>query len=164
MKKYFLQIIMGLAILFGLVLAITPYVAEYIFPKTDEEIQEAKSEDVARALMAIFQSPDADISDAHAIHKKTATTKTAWFSFRTTRKPMQRFIHSRHLEQKELSEEILNTHFFKNSPPAEWWHADLGTETYFTGTDAGNQLYLLYNSRTKRGVLVISSVLKNSAS
>jgi len=160
MKKYFLQILMGLVILFGLILSITPYIADAIFPASEEEIRQAKSRDVAHALKAIFQSPDAEIEDAHAIHKKTATSKTAWFVFRTTRKPMQRFIHARHLEQKDLTAEILKQQFYLDNPPDQWWKPDLGTETYFVGQDSeNNSLRLIYNSRIKRGVLVISSQL-----
>ena len=70
---------------------------------------------------------------------------------------MQRFIHARKLEQKELSEDILNQAFFKNNPPIDWWNPDLGTETYFKGIDDNNEVHLIYNSRTKRGVLVIST-------
>ena len=157
MKKYIPQILMGLVILFGIVLTVTPYVAENFFPASEEEVRQAKSKDVAQALRAIFQSPDGDITDAKAIHKKTTTSKTAWFSFRSVRKPMQRFIHARKLEQKELSEDILNQAFFKNNPPIDWWNPDLGTETYFKGIDDNNEVHLIYNSRTKRGVLVIST-------
>lgn len=161
MKKYLPQILMGLVILFGLILAITPYVADYVLPASGEEVRQARSKDVAQALKTIFQSPDADISDARAIHKKTQTSKTAWFSFRTVRKPMQRFVHARHLKQKDLTEDILNTAFYKNNPPVSWWQPDLGTETYFTGDDGANILHLIYNSRTKRGVLVISTTFSN---
>jgi hypothetical protein len=157
MKKYFLQILMGLVILFGLILSITPYIADIIYPASEEEVRQAKSRDVAQALKAIFQSPDADIEDAHAIHKKTATSKTAWFSFRVTRKPMQRFIHARKLQQKELSPEILKQQFYQDNPPDQWWKPDLSTETYFSGQEGENTLWLIYNSRIKRGVLVIST-------
>jgi len=156
MKKYSLQILMGLVILFGLILSISPYLVDYL-PRSDEEVRAAKSEKVAEALARIFQSPDANISDAHAIHKQTAQAKTVWFSFRTTRKPMQRFIHIHKLKQKDLSEEVLNTVFHQNTPPASWWHADLGTKTYFTGQDGKSILNLIYNSRTKHGVLVVST-------
>ena len=156
MKKYSLQILMGIVILFGFISAISPHIINYL-PKSDEEIRTAKSEEVAQALAGIFQSPDANISDAHAIHKQTAQAKTVWFSFRTTRKPMQRFIHIHKLKQKDLSEEVLNTVFHQNTPPASWWHADLGTKTYFTGQDGKSILNLIYNSRTKRGVLVVST-------
>jgi len=161
MKKYFPQILMGLVILFGLILLITPYVADDIFPASEEEVRQAKSKDVSQALKAIFQLPDADITDARAIHKKTLKSKRAWFSFRTTRKPMQRFIHATGIEQKELSEDILNTAFYKNNPPDSWWQPDLGTETYFSGNDGSNEIHMIYNSRTKRGVLVISTTFNN---
>ena len=161
MKTYLPQILMGLVILFGIGLTVTPFVAENFFPASEAEVRQAKSRDVVQALKTIFQSPDGDISDARAIHKKTADSKTAWFSFRSVRKPVQSFIHARKLEQKELSEEILNQAFFKNAPPVSWWQPDLGTETYFTGEDNMNKLHLIYNSRTKRGVLVISTSLNN---
>lgn len=157
MKKYFLQILMGLVILFGLILSITPYVADIIYPASEEEVRQAKSRDVAQALKAIFQSPDAEIEDARAIHKKTATQKVAWFSFRTTRKPMQRFIHNQKLQQYELTPEILKQQFYQDNPPDQWWKPDLSTETYFSGQEGENSVRLIYNSRIKRGVLVIST-------
>jgi hypothetical protein len=161
-KKYLFPLLMGLVILFGLILSITPYIADAIYPASEEEVRQAKSRDVAQALKAIFQSPDADIEESRAIHKKTATKKTAWFSFRTTRKPMQHFIHARQLQQKELSPQILAHKFYLNKPPVPWWKPDLGTETYFEGKDGENSVYLIYNSRIKRGVLVISTVLVNN--
>ena len=157
MKKNFLPFLMGLVILFGLILSITPYVADSIYPASEEEIRQAKSREAAHALRAIFQSPDADIEDARAIHKKTASSKTIWFSFRTTRKPMQRFIHAKKLQQKELIPEILTQQFYQDNPPEQWWQPDLSTETYFSGQEGANTLNLIYNSRIKRGVLVITT-------
>ena len=157
MKKYFLPTLMGLVIFLGLILAITPYIADAIFPASAEEVRQAKSREVAQALKAIFQSPDAEIEAAQAMYKKTATGKVAWFSFRTTRKPMQRFIHDRKLQQKALTAEILKQQFYQDNPPDQWWKPDLSTETYFLGQEGENTLRLIYNSRIKRGVLVIST-------
>jgi hypothetical protein len=72
---------------------------------------------------------------------------------------MQRFIHNRKLIQKDLTPEILKQQFYPQNPPIPWWQPDLDTKTYFSGKDGENSLHLIYNSRIKRGVLVISTQL-----
>jgi len=149
---------MVLAIFAGLVLALTPLIANKIFPVPETAVRQAKPEAAAMALKRWFQSPDAPFIDVQAINKQTPTSNTAWFTFSVGRAPIEKYIVSKKLTQKELSPEILETTFFSKNPPASWWQPSaIVQETYFTGIDQGRKVSILYSPDSKRGVLVTTT-------
>ena len=153
--KIFASIIMGLAILMGLILALTPFVADKFFPMPENTVRQAKPEAAAMALKQWFRSPDALFVDVQAINKNTATGKTAWFSYSVGRAPVEKYITNKKLTQKELTQDIMSTIFSSNHAPATWWQPEaLAQQTYFTGEDQGRAVYLIYSPKSKRGVLV----------
>ncbi len=168
MRKHFLRyrqmktlatIFMGLAILVGLILAITPFVADKFFPIPENTVRQAKPEIAAKALQQWFQSSDEFFTDVQAINKSAASSKTSWFAFSVNRRPIEKFILNKKLVQSDLTEAILNTTFFKNNRPASWWQPEaIAQQTYFTGEDQGRQVSLIYNPDSKRGVLVTSTI------
>ena len=151
-------IIMGLAIVVGLILALTPFVADKFFPIPENTVRQAKPDAAAMALKQWFQSPDAPFIAVQAINKKTPTSNTAWFSFSVGRSPIERYIKNKNLTQKELNKDIMGITFSMNQPPASWWQPDaLAQQTYFTGEDQGRVVSLIYSPESKRGVLVTRS-------
>ena len=156
--KTLTSIIMGLAILVGLVLAITPFVADKFFPIPENTVRQAKPDAAAMALKQWFQSPDAPFIAVQAINKKTPSSNTAWFSFSVGRAPIEKYIVAKKLVQKELNKDIMGITFSMNQPPASWWQPDaLKQQTYFTGEDQGRIVSLIYSPASKRGVLVTRS-------
>lgn len=156
--KIFATIFMGFAITAGLVLALTPFVAEKFFPIPENTVRQAKPDAAAMALKRWFKSPDAQFIDVQAINKSTVTDKTSWFSFSVGRRPVEKYIVDKKLEQKTLTEDILDSKFFNNNPPASWWQPNaIVQETYFTGEDQGRSVALLYSPKSKRGVLVTTT-------
>ncbi len=148
-------VIMGLAILVGLILTLTPFVADKFFPIPENTVRQAKPEAAAKALKQWFQSPDAPFIAVQAINKKTPTSNTAWFAFSVGRRPVETYIINKKLEQKELTPEIMENTFYTKTPPATWWQPSaLAQETYFSGEDQGRIVYLIYSPKSKRGVLV----------
>lgn len=148
-------IIMGLAILVGLILAITPFVADKFFPVPENTVRQAKPEAAAMALKQWFQSPDAQFIAVQAINKKTPNGNTAWFSYSVDRRPVEKYIINKKLIQKELSNTIMATIFSTTKPPASWWQPEaLAQQTYFTGEDQGRVVALIYSPESRRGVLV----------
>jgi len=161
--KTLATIFMGLVILIGLILAITPFVAEKFFPVPENSVRQAKPDVAAMALQQWFQSPDELFTDVQAINKSSVNTsiinKTSWFSFSVGRRPVEKYIINKKLVQSELTEAILNTIFFKNNRPASWWQPEaIVQQTYFTGEDQGRQVSLIYSPNSKRGVLVTTTV------
>ncbi|HIO91992.1 MAG TPA: hypothetical protein EYG68_04005 [Leucothrix mucor] len=153
--KYFLPFIMGLTILTGLLVALTPHAIDFFFPVKENVIREADSEDAADALNRWFLSPKANFRDVEAARKRSKTESTAWFVFKVKREAVERFIGAKKLEQLELNDEILKTTFFANSPPRDWWHPKtLTRSSYFKGTDQGREMALIYNADTEEGALV----------
>jgi hypothetical protein len=156
--KTFSTIIMGIAILAGLILALTPFVADKFFPVPENVTRVAKPEAAALALQQWFKSPNAAITDVQAINKKIQDNNLSWFSFSVGRRPVEKYILNNKLAQKPLTDEILRTNFFMSNPPASWWQpAAVNQETYFTGEDQGRVVSLIYNPASKRGVLVTTS-------
>ncbi len=146
---------MGFVILVGLIFAITPFVADKFFPIPENTVRQAKPEAAAMALKQWFQSPDAPFVAVQAINKKTPTSNTAWFSFSVGRGPIEKYIMSKKLTQKELNKDIMGISFSTNQPPASWWQPEaLAQKTYFTGEDQGRVVSLIYSPESKRGVLV----------
>ena len=148
-------VIMGLAILVGLILALTPFVADKFFPIPENTVRQAKPEAAAKALKQWFQSPDSQFIAVQAINKKTATGSTSWFSYSVGRGPVEKYIVSKKLVQKELTKDIMGITFSTHQAPATWWQPEaLAQKTYFTGEDQGRVVSLIYSPESKRGVLV----------
>lgn len=153
--KYILPIVMALTILSGITLAITPWALDYFFPFKENVIRDADSEVAEDALGRWFLSPNANFMDVEAARQQSKIRSTAWFVFKVKRKAVERFIGSKKLEQLDLTEEILNTTFFANSPPRDWWQPKtLTRSSYFKGIDQGRELALIYNADTQHGALV----------
>lgn len=151
-------IIMGLAILVGFILALTPFVADKFFPVPESTVRQAKPDAAAMALKQWFQSPNTPFIAVQAINKKTPTSNTAWFSFSVGRAPIEKYIMSKKLIQKELNKDIMGITFSTNQSPASWWQPEaLAQQTYFTGEDQGRVVSLIYSPESKRGVLVTRS-------
>jgi len=153
--KTFATIFMGLAILMGLVLALTPFVAGKFFPIPENSVRQAKPEAAAMALKQWFQSPNAQFIAVQAINKKTPKSSTSWFSYSVGRGPVEKYILNKKLTQKDLTAEVMATTFSTKQTPASWWHPEALTQkTYFTGEDQGRIVSLIYSPESKRGVLV----------
>ena len=156
--KIFSTILMGVVIIAGLILALTPFVADKFFPVPENVTRVAKTEAAALALQQWFQSPDAVITDVQAMNKKIKDNNLSWFSFSVGRRPVEKYILNNKLTQKSLTEEILETTFFTRNPPASWWQPGaVNQETYFSGMDQGRIVSLIYNPASKRGVLITTS-------
>ncbi|MCF6189104.1 MAG: hypothetical protein L3J51_01345 [Cocleimonas sp.] len=156
--KTFTTIFMGLAIVMGLVLALTPFVADKFFPIPEKSVRQAKPEAAAMALKQWFQSPDAQFIAVQAINKKTPESNTSWFSYSVGRGPVEKYILDKKLEQKDLTDGVMATTFSTKQAPASWWQPEaLAQQTYFTGEDQGRIVSLIYNPESKRGVLVTST-------
>ncbi len=146
---------MVLAILMGLILVLTPFVAEKFFPLPENTVRQAKPEAAAMALKTWFQSPDAQFIAVQAINKKTTTNNTAWFSYSVGRAPVEKYIISKKLVQKDLTKDVMGITFSTHNAPATWWQPQaLAQKTYFTGEDQGRFVALIYSPESKRGVLV----------
>lgn len=156
--KLFTTIFMVLAIVAGLILALTPFVADKFFPVPETAVRQAKPEAAAMALKRWFKSPDAPFIDVQAINKISTTSNTSWFSFSVGRAPIEKYIIGKKLSQANLSDAVLETVFYSKQPPASWWQPSaIQQETYFTGEDQGRKVSLLYNPNSKRGVLVTTT-------
>ncbi|RTZ62943.1 MAG: hypothetical protein DSZ29_07535 [Aquificaceae bacterium] len=155
--KYILPFVMALVILAGITLAITPFVFDFFFPIKENVIREADPEAAEDALNVWFLSPKANFRDVEAARQRSQTKSTAWFVFKVKRDAVERFISAKKLVQLDLNDEILNTTFFANSPPFDWWQPkSLGRSSYFKGIDQGRHLALIYNAETESGALVSS--------
>ena len=151
-------ILMGIVILAGLVLALTPFVADKFFPVPENVTRVAKPEAAVMALQQWFKSPDALITGVQAINKSSNDGAASWFSFSVGRRPIEKYILDKKLTQKDITAEVLETTFFVNNPPASWWQPSaVNQETYFSGADQGRSVALIYNPDTKRGVLVTTT-------
>ncbi len=160
--KTFTTIFMVLAIFAGLLLALTPFVADKFFPVPENTVRQAKPEAAAMALKQWFKSPDALFIDVQAINKKAEGVSTSWFSFSVGRRPIEKYILDKKLIQTELNETIFENIFYSKNPPASWWQPiAIKQETYFTGKDKGRYVSLLYSPDSKRGVLVTTTKPNN---
>ncbi len=158
-------IFMALAILVGLVLALSPFIADKLFPIPENTVRQAKPEAAALALRNWFDAPDAPFIDVQAIQKETPGNRTAWFTFSVGRQPVEHYIVSKNLKQLELNDHIYNDILYAKHAPASWWQPRaLGQKTYFTGTDQGRTVSLIYNPDSKRGILLTTTAPFNSSS
>lgn len=154
---------MALTILSGMTLALTPYALDYFFPVKENVIRDADSEAAEDALGVWFLSPDANFRQVEAARKQSKQGATAWFVFEVKRNAVERFISAKKLQQYELNDDILNTLFYAESPPRDWWQPKaLTRKSYFQGVDQGRELALIYNADTQKGALVTSIKRKSS--
>lgn len=161
--KYFFPILMFIVIAAGLGMMITPYIAEQLVPMPDKQKRMAKAEQLQLALGRWFDTQAGEFVDVQGMEIIKPAGKMAAFSFSVDRKPVERFIHTKQLEQLELSEAFLQKHFYTDEIAASWWQPKaLATETWFSGIDSGRQLNLIYNPKTRRGALLIET-LKGAA-
>ena len=152
-------IFMVIVVIAGLTLALTPFIADKLFPVPENSVRQAKPEAAAMALKQWFQSPDAQFIAVQAINKTSVVdnvqSNTAWFAFSVGRNPVEKYIISKKLSQKDLTVDVINETFFAKNPPATWWQPNaLAQKTYFTGEDQGRLVSLIYSPESKRGVLV----------
>ena len=156
---------MILAVIAGLVLALTPFVADKFFPVPENIVRQAKPEAAANALKRWFNDPEADFLAVQAINKTSADSNTGWFTFSVGRGPVEKYIIGKKLKQKTIDEVILKDTFFNDNPPATWWQPEaINQETYFTGEDQGRTVSLMYNPTSKRGILVTSTIVTGNSS
>ncbi len=149
---------MALAILVGLILALSPYVADKIFPIPENSVRQAKPEAAAMALRQWFDVPEAPFVDVQAIQKENGNQRSAWFAFSVGRQPVEHYIISKQLKQLDLNDQIYDGLLFAKNPPAKWWQPrSLRQQTYFSGQDQGRTVYLLYNPDSKRGLLLTTT-------
>ena len=159
--KYILPFVMAMTILAGITLAATPHLLDYFFPIKENVIRDADSEAAEDALGRWFLSPDANFMKVEAARQQSKIRSTSWFVFQVKRKAVERFITAKKLEQLELTDNILNTIFYANSPPRAWWQPTaLTRSSYFQGVDQGRKLALIYNAETKQGALVTTITQK----
>ncbi len=153
--KTFTTIFMIITIVMGLVLALTPFVADKFFPTPENSVRQAKPEAAAMALKQWFKSPDAQFIAVQAINKKTPKSTTSWFSYSVGRAPVEKYILDKKLTQKDLTAKVMATTFSTEQVPASWWQPEaLTQQTYFTGEDQGRIVSLIYSPESKRGVLI----------
>ena len=165
MMKTLTTILMLLAILVGLVLAITPFVADKFFPVPENAVRQAKPAAAAMALKRWFNDPQAEFLSVQAINKKTDDSNNSWFAFSVGQSAVEKYIMAKKLKQTTLNQALLETVFFSNQPPATWWQpAAINQQTYFTGQDQGRTVSIIYNPSSKRGVLVTTAIQPASAS
>lgn len=160
--RTFASIFMGLVIIVGLILALTPIVGSLFFPVPENTVRQAKPDAAAMALKQWFQSPDAQFIAVQAINKTSIVNdvkqNTSWFSFSVGRRPVEKYIINKKLAQQDLSTDILNSVFTLNNRPASWWQPEaLAQKSYFTGSDQGRLVSLIYNPESKRGVLITTT-------
>lgn len=158
MMKTLSTVLMGIVILAGLALAITPFIADKFFPVPENATRVAKTDAAIIALQQWFKSPNELITDVQAINKTNKDVASSWFSFSVGRRPIEKYILTTKLTQKTLTPDVLNLTFFANNPPASWWQPSaINQKTYFSGIDQGRSVSLIYNPDTKRGVLVTTT-------
>ena len=149
---------MMLAILVGLILAITPFVADHFFPVPRNTVRQAKPEAAAMALKRWFNDPQAEFLAVQAINKTSDNSNVAWFTFSVGRGAVEKYILTKKLQQKPLNQTVLEKVFFSKNPPATWWQPSaINQQTYFTGHDQDQIVSIIYNPASKRGVFVKTS-------
>jgi len=161
--KSFATFLMALVILVGLILALSPFIADKLFPIPENTVRQAKPEAAALALRNWFDAPDAPFVDVQAIQKESAGNRTAWFTFSVGRQPVEHYIVSKKLQQLELNDHIYDDILYGKQAPASWWQPRaLGQQTYFSGEDQGRRVALIYNPDSKRGVLLTTTIPPDS--
>lgn len=157
MKKYFFPTLMSILILFGILLIVTPYIANWLYPASHSSLRAAKSDEVKKALADWFKVSVADIQEAQGLHQFSAQNSTSWFGFKTSRQAVTRFILSNQLQQHELTPDILQQVFMQQSPAAWWQPAILQRQTYFKGLSDQRELYLIYNEERQQGYMLVKT-------
>jgi hypothetical protein len=156
--KYFFPLLMFIVIAAGLGMVLTPFIAEHLMPMPDKQTRMAKAEQLQLALGRWFDTQAGEFVDVQGMEVIKPNGKVAVFSFSVERKPVERFIHIKALKQLELSDVYLQEHFYTDEISAPWWQPNaLATETWFSGIDSGRQLSLIYNPKTRRGVLSVAT-------
>ena len=146
---------MGVLIFFGVVLTVTPWIAEYLMPAKTTSYRRAPAPEAQEALANWFNVRPHQVSYPEAIQYTTPNQKTAWFKFNIERKPVEQFIRVLRLKQEDLTPEVMQQRFLAHKPPVEWWQPDeLKRQTYFTGQSAGQELKLIYNAELQQGYLL----------
>lgn len=154
--KYFFPALMALAILAGITLTVTPYVADWFFPMPTSNLRKAEPQQVAQALAQWFNARPEQFRAPQGIHQVTAEDNTAWFGFQVSREPVETFIRTHRLQQQALTPELLQQVFTSQQPPAEWWQPQaLQRETYFSGEVDGRAVALIYHAEQQQGFLIV---------
>lgn len=156
--KYFFPVLMGIAILFGAGLTVTPYIADWFLPVNASNYQQAKSADALQAVADWFGAKPEDIKSAQAIRRRTTEGSTSWLMFEASREPVAQFVLNARLQQVNLDQTALQAVWLNNPPPINWWQpAELKRETYFSGKTENRTLSLIYNEEQQKGYLVVKN-------
>lgn len=154
-------ILMGIVIVLGLVLTLTPIVGSLFFADSDTTARMAQADATRDALASWFRAPVNSIADAKALQKIKQDEKVSYFSFSTSATNMRKFIREKQLQQLPLTEAVMQQRFTDQSIP--WWQPQaLQRETWFHGEDQGNEISLIYNAKTHRGVMIIKQKMSES--
>ncbi|TXH69794.1 MAG: hypothetical protein E6Q83_08110 [Thiothrix sp.] len=157
--KYFFPGLMGLVILLGIGMTLTPYIANWLLPVSTTNYQQAKPKDARQAVADWFGVKPEQIKSAQAIRQRTQEGNTNWFMFEASREPVAQFIRSARLPQINLDQAALQSVWLDKIPPVNWWQpAELKRETYFSGKTENRRLSLIYNEEQQKGYLLIDSI------
>ncbi len=158
MKKYFYPLLMGVLILFGVVLTITPWIADYLIPAKETSYRRAPAPEAQEALANWFNVKPDLVKYSEAIQFVSPSRKLAWFKFQMTREPVERFVRSLQLRQEDLTDNVMQQRFMTPKPPVDWWKPqELTRQSYFTGKIGEQVLNLIYNAELQQGYLLIDT-------
>jgi len=156
--KYFFPVLMGATILFGVGLTFTPIIMELVWPASQTSYQRAQADDARRAIADWFGVPLNEVQAAQSIRQHAVQGTTTWFYFAMPRKGVEQFIIQHRLQQRPLSDTVLQQQWLANKPPVDWWQpARLKRETYFSGNDGRNNVTLIYNATEQQGFMQIQT-------
>ncbi len=156
--KYFFPVLMGIVILLGLGLTLTPYLADWLLPVNAANYQQAKPNDARQAVADWFDVKPEQIKSAQAIRRRTNEGHTSWLVFEANRESVAQFVMSARLQQANLDQTALQSIWLSNPPPVSWWQpAELKRETYFSGKTENRTLTLIYNEEQQKGYLMVKS-------
>lgn len=157
--KYFFPVLMGIVILLGLGLAITPYIADWLLPVNAASYQQAKPEDARQAVADWFGVKPEEIKSAQAIRRRTPEGHTSWLMFEASREPVVQFVLNARLNQQNLEANALQSIWLANPPAVAWWQpAELKRETYFVGKTEKRDMSLIYNDTMQKGYLLVKTL------
>ena len=157
--KYFFPVLMGIVILFGLGLTLTPYIADWLLPISASSYQQAKDSDARQAIADWFGVKPEQITSAQAIRRRTPEGNTAWLVFEAGRDSVVQFVRNARLNQENLNQSALQSVWLANPPSVNWWQpAELKRETYFSGKTENRTLSLIYNEELQKGYLLVKTV------
>lgn len=156
--KYFFPVLMGIVILFGVGLTLTPYIANWLLPVKASTYQQAKPEDARQAVADWFGAKPDQIKSAQALRRRTAEGHTSWLMFEASREPVVQFVMNARLTQQPLDQAVLQATWLANPPSVNWWQpAELKRETYFSGKAENRSLALIYNEELQKGYLLVKT-------